>query len=128
MDEITEGWKIVEGQMENVVFYHGTSRRAWESIKATGFLDSMKFFKKTSLYKESKGNFLALEDHREIAESYVRKHNGVLLRIEYNPFEKSRSNNYKDQKAKGEGYCFERTPIAIDGRDGSSSRIIGPKV
>ena len=76
-----------------MIFYHGTTEEAWEQIQNEGILFGRRYVLNndgTIHHEVSRCTYLAVD--KEEAECY----GNVILKIEYNPFEHPKKNNYVD--------------------------------
>ena len=77
--------------MTTMIFYHGTTKKNWESIQKEGVLWGRRFIidnKGKPIKEVDRCTYLAVD--KEEAEQF----GDVVLKVEYNPFNNPKDNNY----------------------------------
>lgn len=74
-----------------MIFYHGTTKKNWEAIQKEGVLYGRRFIsdnKGNPIKEVGRCTYLAVD--KEVAEQF----GDVVLKVEYNPFNNPKHNNY----------------------------------
>ena len=76
-----------------MIFYHGTSEENWKKIQQEGMLYGRRYVtdnKGNPIQEVSRCTYLALGAEE------AKQYGDIVLKVEYNPFENKRKNNYAE--------------------------------